>query len=430
VSLSSRSTPSAPLRVVFTTYAFPDDRQAFIEQYVSALRAAGSEVCVVASADVSTRGRPNDGRDRAPTGTVVRASWNDPRHRKVITLATTFWGAARHHPESLRRMVAALRRAHGSGHRLVAKLYVLLPILSEPADVIHIGWLTAAANWSDALTAIDRPLVVSCHGSDLRINTLEADSYRAEVAAVFARVDLVHCVSAELGEQAIALGADPAKVFVRSWGVDTARFEPDPAGRPDPGARRARVLSIGRLHWVKGYEHALLAIAQLRRSGVDVDYTIIGDGTERDRLPLLSAMRDLGLEGCVDLRGACSRDEVLATLRASDVLLVSSVSEGLSTATLEAMAVGIPVVVTDVGGMREAVTDQVEGRVVPARDPTAMADALAGILRDPELGAAMGTRGRERVQREFDSNATARALQDRYRMIVDATGVDRGASTR
>ena len=304
----------------------------------------------------------------------------------------------------------------------MAQLYVFAPVIAQPVDIVHIGWLTAAADWAALLPAIRRPLVVSCHGSDLRIAPLEDDRYRARVASVFARADLVHCVSDDLAARAIALGADPTKVFVRSWGIDTSTFRPDardPADVGAPDAQPFRILSVGRLHWVKGYEYALLAIAAVRHAGIDVEYTIIGDAKERDRLPVLTAIRDLDLDRCVNLRGARSREEVLAALRASDVFLVSSVSEGVSTATLEAMAVGLPVVVTDVGGMSEAVTDGVEGHLVAPRDPAAMANALIRLLGDPDRRAAMGSRGRDRVVNDFDSGTAARALQERYRALVD-----------
>jgi glycosyltransferase involved in cell wall biosynthesis len=75
-------------------------------------------------------------------------------------------------------------------------------------------------------------------------------------------------------------------------------------------------------------------------------------------------------------------------------------------------------VVTDVGGMREAVTDGAEGRVVPARDPTALADALRELASDAKLRAGMGERGRRRATEEFDSETCARALFAQYERLV------------
>ena len=247
---------------------------------------------------------------------------------------------------------------------------------------MHLGWLTAAIQWPDLLSAVDAPIVVSCHGSDLRIDPLLGDRYREPLRAVFDRADLVHCVSDELARHAIALGLEPSKVFVHPWGVDTTFFRPAPEREArvrtsSRGAQTLRVVSVGRLHWVKGYEFALQALAQVRRAGVEIEYTIIGNADDKELLVVLATVRDLGLESQVHLRGRLSRNEVVEALQAADVFLLASLCEGLSTATLEAMAVGLPVVVTDVGGMREAVTDGIEGRVVPPRDPAAIAAALA-----------------------------------------------------
>ena len=403
------------MRVLLTTYAFPDNRQAFMEEYVLALLALGIEVCVVASA----------GRDPAPklrkdcggsSLEVVHASWADPRRKKLVTLLTTMGRAARHHPAELRKLVVALHRRHGFGRALLGRLYVLTPILSQRVDVVHLGWLTAASEWPDLLLAVDAPIVVSCHGSDLRIDPLRGDRYRKSLATVFERADLVHCVSDDLARHAIAFGLEPSKVFVRAWGVDTAFFRP--AREREMHAPVLRVVSVGRLHWVKGYEFALQALAQVRRAGVEIEYTIIGNGDEKELLVMLATVRDLDLESHVRIRGELSRNEVVEALQVADVFLLSSLSEGLSTATLEAMAVGLPVVVTDVGGMCEAVTDGVEGRVVAPRDPAALAGALLELAADAQLRATMGECGRRRATEGFDTESVARAMIEQYQRLV------------
>jgi len=410
------------LRVLLTTYGFPDYRQAFIERYVLALIALGNDVCVVATAGTGRVPERNTRAFTSPRLTVVQAPWTDARGKKVVTLLGSLIRSARHHPRALRKLVTALRRRHRLRHALLAELYVLTPILSRPVDVVHRGWLPAATHWAELMALIDAPLVVRCHGSDLRIDPLLGDQYRQALTAVFERADLVHCVSEDLARHALALGLAPSKAFVCPWGVDTTYFQPaasrEPGARSPNGMGTVHVVSVGRLHWVKGYEFALQAIAQLRRVGVDIDYTIVGFSEERELLALLTTVRDLGLEPHVSVRGALPPDGVLDALRAADIFMLPSLSEGLSIATLEAMAVGLPVVVTDVGGMREAVTDGVEGRVVPARDPAALADALLELVNDAKLRASMGERGRRRAIDEFDSEKCARALLEQYQRLV------------
>jgi glycosyltransferase involved in cell wall biosynthesis len=111
---------------------------------------------------------------------------------------------------------------------------------------------------------------------------------------------------------------------------------------------------------------------------------------------------DLGLDDSVKLLGQLDPEHVRDRLHAADAFLLSSLSEGISNAALEAMACGLPIVTTDCGGMREAIDDGVEGFVVPVREPRAMAEALARLALDPDLRRRMGRAARRRVEREFD----------------------------
>jgi colanic acid/amylovoran biosynthesis glycosyltransferase len=389
--------------------------------YVVALASLGTDVCVASSA------RGDHALDLRSIGTgsvdIISTPWTDSRPKKLLTLLRVLRKGIAHDPHLVSELVARLHRERGLSHGLMKRLYVLTPLTAWPADVIHLGWLEAAARWMESLPELKSPLVVTCHGSDVRIDSLASDQYRRRVKVVFERSDLVHCVSEELANRAVSLGADPAKVFVQPWGIDTRFFRPSPTpaggATRNPASSAFRVISVGRYHWVKGLDFALLAVRELRRAGIDVEYTIIGNGNEKDRLRLLTTIRDLDLDRCVILRGTVAPEEVLEALRASDAYLLASVSEGLNNSTLEAMATGVPVVVTDVGGMREAVTDRVNGLVVEARDPHAIAAALLELARDTELSRDLGTKARQRIVDDFDSRACAGAMLDRYRRLVD-----------
>ena len=133
---------------------------------------------------------------------------------------------------------------------------------------------------------------------------------------------------------------------------------------------------------------------------------MVGDGPDRDLLEREARAR--GLEHAVHFLG--HRDDARAYLPGLDVYVNCSISEGISLTILEAMAAGVPVVATSVGGTPEIVTDQV-GRLVPARDPSALADALAVLADAPALRATLGRAARARVAEHFTIEAmTARYL--------------------
>jgi colanic acid/amylovoran biosynthesis glycosyltransferase len=415
------------MRVLFTTYGFPTRGHSFVENYVLALTALGVDVGVVASADgdhsVEVAAEPGAG-----SLTIIRASRSGPRVEKVRALSRATTDAAALHRGELRALVAAARHRHGIGVDFIKRLYAIAPILSWDADVVHLGWLNAATGWMDVMPELDVPIVVSCRGSDLMIDPVVDAGYRQRVGVVFDRVDAVHCVSEELATRAISFGVEPSKVFVGPWGVDSQFFSPAPVPSVSVGGRPLRIVSVGRLHWVKGHEYALMAVHELRAAGVDVEYTIVGDAGASGRASVLTAIRDLELDDCVVLRDELGRVEVLEALRRSDVFLHPSLSEGLSNATLEAMAVGLPVVVTDVGGMRELVTDGDNGFITPSRDPAALATALRDLATDAELRAKMGERGRQRAVDRFNLELCTQALLEHYRRLVREHGGARSRS--
>ncbi|MDX1365562.1 MAG: glycosyltransferase family 4 protein, partial [Arenibacter latericius] len=134
-----------------------------------------------------------------------------------------------------------------------------------------------------------------------------------------------------------------------------------------------QLLSVGRPHWIKGYDYALQTCKLLKGKNIPFHYIIIG-GAGNEELQFLIA--DLGLEGDVSLTEAVSPKEVFDLMRSSSLLLMPSLEEGIPNVVVEAMAIGLPVVSTDCGGIPELIVNGVNGWVVPTRNPEAMAVAV------------------------------------------------------
>jgi glycosyltransferase involved in cell wall biosynthesis len=169
-----------------------------------------------------------------------------------------------------------------------------------------------------------------------------------------------------------------------------------------------RIVSVGRFAYPKDFATLLKSLTLL-----DVDYraTVVGDGPN---LPeVAAAVQAGGLSNRVELLGA--RGNVSELLARSDVFVLSSRSEGFPVSILEAMAAGLPVVATDVGGVAEAVVDGKTGILVPAADPEALAAALGKLVADAELRHRLGAAGRERALRLFDAPRYRAAHLDLYR---------------
>jgi sugar transferase (PEP-CTERM/EpsH1 system associated) len=219
------------------------------------------------------------------------------------------------------------------------------------------------------------------------------------------------------------IGVPGHKSCLLANGIDAERFRPlaQDEARPDfgfgPGCRV--IGSVGRVQDVKDHATLVDAFALLRarlpEQAGKLRLAIVGDG------PLLAPLRDkvrtLGLEGQVWLPGA--RYDIPEILRGFDVYAISSIAEGTPGSVLEAMASGLPAVGTRVGGVPEVIADGVTGRVVPPRDPAAMADALAQYLQAPELAAAHGAAGRARVLSHYSMPAMVAGYQALYDSLCE-----------
>jgi colanic acid/amylovoran biosynthesis glycosyltransferase len=274
----------------------------------------------------------------------------------------------------------------------------LLPYAGRRWDIIYYPWNSAAIACLPVFD-LGTPVVVSCRGTQVSVapHNPERAGIREGLKTTFSKATAVHCVSEATLKDACQLGLGRAKSRVIRPAVDPERFRPLAFAPAKNGT--FSVVTVGTLIWVKGYEWALQAIRRLADKGIDVQFDIIGDGPERQRV--LYTIADLGLENRVRWLGRLAPDEVLVRVQRADAFLLSSLSEGISNAALEAMACGIPIVTTDCGGMPEAVTDEVEGLVVPIRNSEAIANALLRLAADESLRGRIGRAARERVEKEF-----------------------------
>lgn len=203
-------------------------------------------------------------------------------------------------------------------------------------------------------------------------------------------------------------------------GVDARVFAPDQEARSrcrqrlgiDPG--RPAVISVGRLVPEKDYALLLRAIASLRVDGMDVCLLLVGNGRERQGLADLAGR--LGLAESAFFLG--ERREVPDLLNAADVFALSSLSEGVPMAMLEAMSCGLPVVSTAVGGAPEVVEHGSCGLLVGSRQPRELAAALHKVLADQGAARRMGMGGRIRVLERFSLDAMLSAYAGLYRRLA------------
>ncbi|WP_421736736.1 glycosyltransferase [Caulobacter sp.] len=212
------------------------------------------------------------------------------------------------------------------------------------------------------------------------------------------------CVGQHLAALAVERGAPADHVHFIPNAVKPPTAQAAPFTHP---GWSVRVVAAGRLHPKKGFDLLIRAIGHLRAWGIDVVCEIAGEGDERERLQAL--ITELDLDACVQLVGWT--EDVSGFLATGDIFAFPSHQEGFPLTLLEAMAVGLPVVASEIDGPIEILKDGKTGRLVPDDDDNRLADALGELIADRAAAQAMGAAARKLVLADYGPDQLARRLE-------------------
>jgi glycosyltransferase involved in cell wall biosynthesis len=264
-------------------------------------------------------------------------------------------------------------------------------------------------------------IVASVHNVYERVK-----AHRTWVNRALARwTDAILAGSEAVREDILRSDRVPRKqVHVLPYGIDPEPYHtlPDPAesrktlGLP-PGA--PVVGTVGRLETQKGHDLLLRSLADLRSEGCNAVLLLVGEGRERTRLAELAA--ELGLADRVRFLG--TRRDLPVLFAAMDVFAFPSRWEGTPLALIAAMAAGLPVVATPVGGIPDVLKDGVRGRLVPVDDVPALTAALRDILRDAATSRTLGAAAREYVLNHCSVTAMLHELEALYWSLAEKAGI-------
>ncbi|BBZ24092.1 glycosyl transferase [Mycolicibacter hiberniae] len=216
------------------------------------------------------------------------------------------------------------------------------------------------------------------------------------------------------------LGRDRLRISVVPCGVDVDRFTP--RGPVAPRSARRRIVAVGRFVPRKGFDTLIAALPRL--PGAEL---VIAGGPERtdlDTVPearrLLELAADLGVAERVSLCGSVARNDMPALLRSADVVACTPWYEPFGIVPLEAMACGVPVVASSVGGMLDTVVHDKTGLLIPPKDPVACANAIGAILGNPRAAEGFGAAGRERARSRYSWDRIAGDTLRVYQRLLPA----------
>ena len=386
-----------PLRVAYLISKYPAVSHTFILREVLALRARqiGVEVASINAGPASDRLTADEAAEAGRTF-YIKAQGAGGALQSIAWLL-------------LRRpaaVLSGLRVALGLGAPDPARVLLCLFYLVESAILarwmqqrslthLHVHFASQAASVA-LLASYLSPITFSCtvHGPDEFY-----DVPGSFLAKKVARAQFIACISFFARSQMMKVsdGSDWHKFDIARLGVDTSHFVPG-SFRETPQC--FEILCVGRLVGAKGQRILIEAVHCLVSAERSVHLTLVGGGPDRAHLEEL--VRDLELSGHVTFAGAINQDHIQAYYHAADIFALASFAEGIPVVLMEAMAMQIPCVATNINGIPELIHDGADGLLVSPSDIDGLAAAIDRLIQDATLRKDLGAAGRERIIEAYE----------------------------
>ena len=394
---------------------FPGQTHIFFWRELQALPALGIDADLVST--------------RLPPARIISHDWAAGAIARTTYLARIDTDAmgqaasaiARAAPSGWTRCLGSIARAQGLDVIGRARLFGLAALGSRLSGLARArGWTHVHAHscgdsahiamFANLLSGL--PYSVTLHGPLDDYGPNQHEKWRHAAFGLIITRQLVTEVTDRLA------GCLPPRLALAPMGVDLAVFKRTAPYAPWTGTGPLRLFSCGRLNPGKGHADLVEAVALLRSRGIDARLAIAGEddaGGTGYRKVVAARIEALGLQASVELLGAVAEAQIRDGLENAHVFALASLAEPLGVAIMEAMAMALPVVVTNAGGVPELVDDGVDGILIPPREPVALADAIEAVARDPDRAARLAAAGRARIEASFSSTRSAAVLADQLR---------------
>lgn len=395
-------------RVAYILKMYPRFSETFILSEILELERQGVDV------HIYSLKKPDDGRFHADVSRVRSSVTYAPEspllaprafyeaHRRVMG-----WDRGRY----LRILWGVLRRRRaGALKRFLQAGYLATRMREDGVTHAHAHFASSATSVALYLNRLmGLPYSFTAHAKDIYSDGVSSDVLERKLRSAAFAVTV-----SEYNREYLAPFGGGEKVWRIYNGLDLQQFSPNGAHPDDPPL----VLAVGRLVEKKGFEELIRACALLRRDGRRFRCLIVGKGEREEALQ--SLIREMELEGWAELAGPMPREALLELYPRASVVVAPCVvgadgnRDGLPTVLIEAMALGVPVVSTDVTGIPELVEHGRTGLLAPQHDPEGLAAEIRRVLDDPAAARELARRGRERVEREFDLRENVAQLRGMF----------------
>ena len=271
-------------------------------------------------------------------------------------------------------IVKIVRQNSKNWSQFLQRLCRVMPPFIDKLDIFHIQWAKTLVYYPEFIEKLNCPVLLSLRGAHINYSPLGDQQLAMGYMKYFPMVAGFHAVSAAIAKESEKYAADPNKINVIRPAVNSDLINIIPSKKMNNSEKLFKIISVGRCHWKKGYTFALDAMAILKKEKMLYHYTIIASGDDYEHINY--QIQDLGLNGFVSFINGLSHSNLIERVSESDIFILPSLEEGISNAVLEAMALGVPVISTDCGGMTEIINNGENGFIVPVRESKIMAEKI------------------------------------------------------
>ena len=334
---------------------------------------------------------------------------NQNKFKFFITAITSAFGSREFNTihSTLKKLLKGDRRGLQQQH-----LDIALKKISP--DIVHLQWPSVIPWFEEVLLQQKIPVVLSQRGFHSNVRPFVDKENFNYLQKWFPKIAGFHSVS-----KAIQINGD--KIWDSSEKLNSVVYTGLPLRKiiysdNYPVSKSVKILSIGRAHWIKGYDYALHTCVILKEKNISFQYKIIG-GAGDEELQFL--VHDLELADCVKLVSRTTQEEVFNIMRESSLLLLPSLEEGIPNVVVEAMAIGLPVISTNCGGVAELISDGVNGFIVPRRNSKAMAEAVVAFADlSIEKILEMRAAARGKVEQQHSEDQMVLGMEELYYEVL------------
>ncbi len=292
----------------------------------------------------------------------------------------------------------------------------VLPVVNNLPDIFHIQWAKALPNWVFLKEIYGIKIVLSLRGAHINYSPIANNELANTYRELFPVVDYFHAVSKAIAKESEKYGQIKSKTKVIYSGINLSllgsykikKFEIE---------NGFHYISVGRHHWKKGYQYAIRAIRNLIDKRFKIHYTIIANGHPSEEI--LYMVDDLSLNSYVSFIHCSLQEQVYSLMEKSNCYLLPSVEEGIANSVLEAMAIGLPVITSDCGGMDEVIEHKKNGFLFQSRNIDQLTEIMQNVInQDHSAKKAMTELASNFVKDRHDIYSQGFKMKELYRSIV------------